>query len=83
MRPGHRLTLEASHTFLECSPYCSTRGRMLVVTMRWALLKLWSISCSVRVMDCSSFSSSSVKVKFLDGAGRDILGARSRRVVGW
>lgn len=97
-------TLEASHTDLECSPYCSTRGKILVVTIRCALLKLWSISLfkdkwarnakssqlswkmknivtfrgwgrggwplayipwSVRVMDCSSFSSSSVKVRFL------------------
>jgi hypothetical protein len=48
------------------------------VTIRWARLKLWSISvsisrrvlrdtnsnapCSVNVMDCSNFSSSSVKV---------------------
>lgn len=37
-------TLEPSQTFLECSAYCSTTGRMLVVTMRWARLKLWSIS---------------------------------------
>lgn len=32
--------------------------------------------CKVRVMDCSSFSSSSVSVRFLgaEGPGRDILG---------
>lgn len=48
---------------------------MLVVTIRCALLKLWSISCSVRVIDCSNFSNSSVKVRFLadDGPGRDML----------
>ena len=39
-----RVTLELSQTFLECSAYCSTTGRMLVVTIRWARLKLWSIS---------------------------------------
>jgi len=33
-------TLEPSQTFFECSAYCSTTGRMLVVTMRWARLKL-------------------------------------------
>jgi hypothetical protein len=37
-------TLDASQTDLQCSPYCSTTGRMLPVTMRCALLKLWSIS---------------------------------------
>ena len=38
------VTLEASQTERECSPYCSTSGNMLLVTMRCALLKLWSIS---------------------------------------
>lgn len=33
-------TFEPSHTFFECSAYCSTMGRMLVVTIRWARLKL-------------------------------------------
>ncbi len=80
---GSRVTLELSQTFLECSAYCSTTGRMLVVTIRWARLKLWSISLGivsmylvsvrggvggripwrVKVMDCSSFSSSSVSVR--------------------
>lgn len=55
--------LDPSHTSRECSAYCSTMGKMLEVTMRWARLKLWSISWRVRVMDCSSFSSSSVNVK--------------------
>ncbi len=54
---------EPSQTLRECSAYCSTIGRMLEVTIRWARLKLWSISWRVRVMDCSSFSSSSVNVK--------------------
>lgn len=92
-------TLEASQTAFECSPYCSTKGSMLVVTMRWARLKLesiseahgqyqqtlrhpdarlgpyWSIPCSVSVIDCSSFSNSSVRVSCLDieEPGRDIL----------
>lgn len=39
---GH--TLEPSQTFFDCSAYCSTMGRMLVVTILCALLKLWSIS---------------------------------------
>lgn len=52
-------TFEPSHTALLCLPYCSTMGKMLPVTMRWALLKLLSISCSVRVIDCSNFSNSS------------------------
>jgi hypothetical protein len=89
-------TLEASQTERECSPYCSTRGKMLVVTIRCALLKLESISagvcqscrnsslaerngpCNVRVIDCSSFSSSSVRVRFLGaaGPGRDMLSGR-------
>lgn len=60
-----------------------------MVTMRWARLKLWSISanpvsgcldislgaylpCRVNVMDCSSFSSSSVSVRPRDPV--DILG---------
>lgn len=38
------LTLEPSQTSRECSVYCSTRGNILVVTIRWAWLKLWSIS---------------------------------------
>jgi hypothetical protein len=54
--------LDPSHTSRECSAYCSTIGRILDVTMRWARLKLWSISWRVKVMDCSSFSSSSVNV---------------------
>ena len=37
-------TLEPSQTSLECEAYFSTMGRMLDVTMRWARLKLWSIS---------------------------------------
>lgn len=37
---GDRVTLEPSQTFLECSAYCSTIGRMEVVTMRWAREKL-------------------------------------------
>lgn len=41
---GGARALEPSHTFLECSAYFSTTGRMLDVTMRWARLKLWSIS---------------------------------------
>ena len=41
--------------------------------MRWALLKLLSISCSVSVMDCSNFSSSSVNVNCLGAVWRDIL----------
>ena len=41
---GDWRTLEPSQTFLECEAYCSTMGRMLDVTMRWARLKLWSIS---------------------------------------
>jgi hypothetical protein len=55
-------------------------GKMLDVTIRCARLKLWSISammsqvecyrrvlspCKVSVIDCSSFSSSSVKVNAL------------------
>jgi hypothetical protein len=83
-------TFAPSQTSLECSAYCSTIGRILVVTIRWARLKFESISagmhqlvaiprlsiyswlrmvaivyspCSVRVMDCSSFSNSSVSVK--------------------
>lgn len=75
-------TLEPSQTASECFAYCSTIGRILVVTMRCARLKLWSISvsqlapvysstlivnmpCKVNVMVCSSFSSSSVSVRFL------------------
>ena len=75
-------TLDPSHTASECFAYCSTIGRILVVTMRCARLKLWSISspqsapvysamiivnipCKVNVMVCSSFSSSSVSVRFL------------------
>lgn len=46
---------------------------MLLVTMRCALLKLESISWRVSVMDCSSLSSSSVRVRFLVAAGRDIV----------
>jgi hypothetical protein len=45
------------------------------VTIRWARLKLWSISCRVRVMDCSIFSSSSVSVREL---WRDMLTSRLR-----
>ena len=40
----HARTFEPSHTASECFAYCSTIGRMLVVTMRCARLKLWSIS---------------------------------------
>lgn len=91
MRP----TLVDSQTDFECSPYCSTSGRIFVVTMRCALLKLESISmtegqqlaslsdwwclvigpCSVKVMDCSSFSSSSVRVSglVLDVPGTDMI----------
>lgn len=46
---------------------------MLLVTMRCALLKLESISWRVSVMDCSSLSSSSVRVRFLVVAGRDMI----------
>lgn len=87
-------TFDASQTDFECSPYCSTSGNMLVVTIRCALLKFESISvcdqwyismeelgelllpCNVSVIDCSSFSSSSVGDKFLcpiDEPGRDML----------
>ena len=41
---GRDLTLAPSHTSLECSAYCSTIGRMLVVTIRCAREKLLSIS---------------------------------------
>lgn len=47
LRAAHKRlfrTLDASHTAREWSPYCSTSGRMLDVTIRWALLKFWSIS---------------------------------------
>ena len=37
---GRSNTLDPSQTFLECSAYCSTMGRMLVVTIRCARLKL-------------------------------------------
>ena len=49
-------------------------GRMLLVTMRCALLKLLSISCSVKVICCSNRSSSSGSVKVRDGIdiGRDM-----------
>ena len=40
-------TLEPSQTASECFPYCSTIGRTLLVTMRCARLKLWSISAAV------------------------------------
>jgi hypothetical protein len=39
-------TFEPSQTFFECSAYFSTIGNILVVTMRCARLKLWSISVS-------------------------------------
>lgn len=42
------LTLAPSQTSREFSAYCSTTGRMLVVTIRWAWLKLWSISRQLR-----------------------------------
>lgn len=41
------VTFEPSQTASECLPYCSTIGRMLVVTIRCARLKLWSISSAV------------------------------------
>lgn len=41
------LTLDPSHTSFEWAAYCSTIGRILDVTMRWARLKLWSISAKV------------------------------------
>jgi len=62
-RVVYRITFDPSHTSLECSAYCSTIGMMLDVTILCALLKLWSISCRVRVMDCSRRSNSSVKVR--------------------
>lgn len=40
-------TFEPSQTASECFPYCSTMGRIPVVTMRCARLKLWSISAAV------------------------------------
>ena len=70
-------TFDPSQTSLLCFAYCSTIGKILLVTMRCALLKLLSISWSVRVMDCSSFSSSSVSVRFLDVPSLDIV-ARTR-----
>lgn len=66
-------TFEPSQTSLLCFAYCSTIGRMLVVTMRCALLKLWSISCNVSVIDCSNFSSSSVSVKPRGALDRDMF----------
>lgn len=41
------LTFEPSQTASECFPYCSMIGRIPVVTMRCARLKLWSISAVV------------------------------------
>lgn len=49
-------------------------GRMLLVTMRWALLKLLSISWRVKVICCSSLSSSSVSVRLREVGWRDMLG---------
>lgn len=37
-------TFDPSQTASECFPYCSTIGKIPVVTMRCARLKLWSIS---------------------------------------
>ena len=47
--------LEPSQTAEECWAYCSTTGRMLVVTIRWARLKLWSISGFTISYDFSHF----------------------------
>lgn len=60
-------TLDASQTARECSPYCSTMGRIFVVTTLCALLKLWSISR----LDISILSSSvrSVVQACLAGSG--------------
>jgi hypothetical protein len=65
---------ELSQTSLLCLPYCSTMGRMLLVTIRWALLKLLSISCRVSVICCSSRSSSSVRVRLREEVWRDMAG---------
>jgi hypothetical protein len=46
---------------------------MLDVTVRWVLLKLLSISCRVRVICCSSFSSSSVSDRLLADGGAIVL----------
>lgn len=47
-------------------------GRMLVETMRCALLKLASMSCRQRVMDCSRCSNSSVRLKLREASCRDM-----------
>lgn len=90
-------TFDPSQTSLECSAYFSTTGSMLVVTIRCARLKLWSISepagqrthgvflgkaaipCKVRVIDCSNFSSSSVKVRLRcdERVARDMMADRT------
>lgn len=49
MKRFETLTLDASQTALECSPYCSTSGSMLVVMMRCARLKFESISVGLLV----------------------------------